>query len=72
MDNNRHILTQPQIGFVKFIGNRNISDTEIVDIKRLISKYYVLKADSLMNDIWQEKGLTEQKMEEILNCTLSR
>lgn len=70
MDNNRHILTQPQIEFVKFIGNRNISDTEIVDIKRLISKYYVLKADSLMNDIWQEKGLTEQKMEDLLNSVL--
>ena len=70
MDNNRHVLTKPQIEFVKFIGNRNISDTEIVEIKRLISKYYVLKADSLMNNIWDEKGLNEQNMEDLLNSVL--
>ncbi|TAG57784.1 MAG: hypothetical protein EAZ27_02065 [Cytophagales bacterium] len=70
MNIQRHNLTQPQIEFVKFLGNRNISDQEIGDIKRLISHYYIIKADLLMDNIWQEKGISEQKMIEILNAVL--
>lgn len=66
----RHILTKPQIEFVKFLGNRNISDKEIKDIKHIISQYYITKADALMEDIWEEKGLSEEKINEILNATL--
>ena len=29
----RHILTKPQIEFVKFLGNRNISDKEIDELE---------------------------------------
>ena len=67
----RHILTQPQIDFVKFLGNRNISENEINDIKRLISKYYIYKADALMDGIWDEKNLSEEQMTSILNTVLS-
>lgn len=70
MNTQRHNLTQSQIELVKFLGNRNISDQEIGDIKRLISRYYITKADLMMNNIWQEKGLSEQKMLEILNTVL--
>jgi hypothetical protein len=71
MNSKRHYLTLPQIEFVKFLGNRNISETEIGDIKRLISHYYVVKADALMENIWEQKGLSEEKMNEILNIALS-
>lgn len=70
MNIQRNNLTQKQIEFVKFLGNRNISDQEIGDIKRLISHYYIIKADLLMDNIWQEKGISEQKMIEILNAVL--
>lgn len=66
----RHILTKPQIEFVKFLGNRNISDKEIKDIKHIISQYYITKADAIMEDIWEEKGLSEEKINEILNAAL--
>lgn len=71
MNNQRHILTQPQIEFVKFLGNRNISEKEINDIKYIISQYYMMQADALMENIWNEKELSEKKMIEILNTVLS-
>lgn len=66
----RQNMTIPQIELVEFLGNRSVTDNEINDIKRLISIYYVRKADDLMEGIWEEKGLSEQKMNEILDTLL--
>lgn len=70
MEAERHTLTQIQINFVKFLGERSISDNEIRDIKKLISLYFVAKADAKMNEIWEEKTFSEQKMLQILNTVL--
>ena len=70
MEAERHILTQAQINFVKFLGERSISDNEIRDIKQLISLYFVTKADAKMNEIWEEKTFSEQKMLQILDTVL--
>lgn len=71
MNTKRNHLTPTQIEFVKFLGNRNISNHEIEDIKRLISYYYVAKADALMEKIWEEKGLSDEKMNEILDTVIN-
>ena len=70
MEAKRQILTQPQINFVKFLGERQISDNEIKDIKQLISLYFVAKADAKMNEIWEEKTFSEETMLQILNTVL--
>lgn len=65
--------TQPDTGaFVAFFSERNVNEQETQELQKLIAHYYAQKADQLMEDIWQEKNLSEAKMLEIVEQDLKK
>ncbi len=70
MNTQRQALTRAQIELLKFIGNRNISDNELNDIKLIFSQYYLKKADLEMEGVWKERKLSADKIEKILNTLI--
>jgi predicted transcriptional regulator len=43
------------------------SDTELHDIKRMLANYFAQKAMDEMDEIWEEKGYSEETMKEWVN-----
>ncbi|MBD2703146.1 hypothetical protein IC229_21040 [Spirosoma sp. BT702] len=41
----------------------NVSDDQLQDIRRLLADYFSQKIDSELNQLWQEKGWSEQTIE---------
>jgi predicted metal-binding transcription factor (methanogenesis marker protein 9) len=44
----------------------NISDNELLEIKRYLAKFFMQKAIAAADQAWDEKGYTEEQMEEWL------
>ncbi len=42
--------------------SRQVSEQDLSQIKRLLGQYFADKASDLADEIWQEKGLTEEKL----------
>jgi hypothetical protein len=42
--------------------NRNVSEEKLLEIKQLLSNYFAEKAASAMDNLWEEKGWTDQTM----------
>jgi hypothetical protein len=40
----------------------NISESNLLEIKQLLSNYFAEKASSAMNNLWDEKGWTNETM----------
>lgn len=45
----------------------NINDADLEDVRRVLSKYFADKAIKEANGVWDEKGYTNQTMEQWLN-----
>lgn len=63
-------LNEMQLHLLRFFSERKPTTEETADIQKLIANYYAQKADEVMDKIWQEKQLDENKMLEILNKNL--
>jgi hypothetical protein len=59
-------LTNVQIELMKLF-NTNLSEKELAELKDLLSRFYADKAISQADLIWDEKGLTDEDMENWLN-----
>jgi hypothetical protein len=59
-------LTNLQLEVLKLFG-RNVSDNELLDIKRLIGQYFAEKASDRADRIAEEKGYTNETFENWLN-----
>jgi hypothetical protein len=46
------------------IFSRNPSEQELIDIKNLIARYYAEKASDQMDRLWEERGYTDETMQE--------
>lgn len=42
--------------------NNGISDASLREIKTILAKYFADKATDAMDEVWDERGLNEQKM----------
>ena len=42
--------------------SNDISETSLIEIKKILARYFANKASSAMDDFWDEKGLSEQEM----------
>lgn len=60
-------LSDIQLHFLRFFSERDVSNEETIEIQRMIARFYAEKADRLMDGIWEQKGLSEEKMLAILN-----
>ncbi len=55
------IMSNIQLELLKLYAN-GVSESQLHDIKLILSKYFADKATEAMDKIWDEKQLTEQDM----------
>jgi hypothetical protein len=55
------IMSNIQLELLKVYAN-GVPDSQLHEIKLLLSTYFAEKATEAMDKIWEEKGLTEQDM----------
>ena len=62
----RKALQQPftnlQLELLKLYA-QNISEQQLYDIKLLIGNYFAQQATQVMDDFWEQNGLTERDMD---------
>ncbi len=59
-------LSNAQLELLKLFAN-DIPDEELIDLKRLIVKYYTKKLEEKATKIWEEKNWTDEDMDRLLN-----
>lgn len=57
-------FTKGQIELLKLFS-RDLDDADILEIKRLIVKYLAEKATRMADEIWDEKGWTNEDMDKL-------
>ncbi|HEY8931339.1 MAG TPA: hypothetical protein VIM55_19200 [Mucilaginibacter sp.] len=59
-------LSNVQMELMKLFST-NLSDSELVELKDVLARFYAEKATSEADRLWDEKGLTDDDMEKLLN-----
>ncbi len=59
-------LTNLQLELLKIFSYQT-PEHELLEIKRLLANYFAEKAMDRMDEIWEEKQLTNEQMDEWLN-----
>ena len=59
-------LSNMQLELLKLFS-RDIEETDLKEIKRLIVSYLSVKLSDEADKVWEEKGWTNEKMDEFLN-----
>lgn len=54
-------MSKLQLELLRLYGN-NLSDETLLEVKKLLAKYFADRATHGMDDVWDEKGLTEQNV----------
>lgn len=54
-------LSNLQLELLRLYAN-NVSDETLLEVKEVLAKYFADRATQSMDDVWDEKGLTEQNM----------
>jgi hypothetical protein len=63
-------LNKLQLHFIQFFLDRNIDDEETNHLRQLISQYYFDKAETELEKVMIEKGITEEDIEDLKNLHL--
>ncbi|QKJ29332.1 hypothetical protein HQ865_06030 [Mucilaginibacter mali] len=59
-------LNNAQVELMKIL-DRNLSENDIKDLKELLSRFFADKAIKAADKIWDEKGMTDNDMDRLLN-----
>lgn len=59
-------LTNLQLELIK-VFSLNLTNTELVEIKRMLSKHFADKASSEMDRLWEQNNWSNETMDEWLN-----
>ncbi|MBK9014395.1 MAG: hypothetical protein IPM82_10055 [Saprospiraceae bacterium] len=59
-------LSNLQIELLK-VFSRNVSDEDVLEIRRLLIRYFAEKAIHAANKVWDEKGWTNEDAERMLH-----
>ena len=54
-------MSNLQLELLRLYGN-GVSEESLREIKTILAKYFADKATAAMDEVWDEKGLTEQTM----------
>lgn len=54
-------MSNLQLELLRLYGN-GVSEENLREIKTILAKYFAEKATDAMDNVWSEKGLTEQTM----------
>jgi hypothetical protein len=64
-------LQQPKLSNLQMellkLSSRNVSDEDVIEIRRLIARYFADKATVEADKIWDEKGWTSEDAERMLH-----
>lgn len=55
-------LTNLQMELLKLFA-REAQESELLEIKRMLADYFARKMTARTNNVWQEQGLTDEKMD---------
>ena len=55
-------LNNAQLEILKLFS-RHLDDADLLEIKRIITKYLADKANKLATEVWKEKGWTDKDMD---------
>jgi hypothetical protein len=61
-----HKLSNLQIELLK-VFSRNISDTQLLEIRQILAQYFAQKATDEMDRLWDEKGWSNDTMDAFLD-----
>ena len=61
----QHKLSNLQLELLK-VFSRNLSDSQLLEIKQILANYFAQKATEEMDRLWDEKGWTNETMEGFL------
>ncbi len=59
-------LSNVQLELLKAFS-RNVSDEDVLEIRRLLTRYFAEKATQEANRVWDEKGWTDEDAERMLH-----
>lgn len=59
-------LNNVQMELMKLFST-GLNDNDLAELKRVLAKFYSDKAISKANEIWDQKGLTDEDMDKWLN-----
>lgn len=62
-------LNAVQLHLLKMFA-RPMSEQDLLEIKALLSNYYAKKVDDESDKLWEEKGLSQQSIDDLLNAHL--
>lgn len=54
-------FTNLQLELLKIYA-RSVSEQDLLEIRRLLAQYFMDKASDLADQVWDEKGLTEEQI----------
>jgi hypothetical protein len=54
-------LSNLQLELLK-VFSRNISDEELLEVRRMLAKYFMQKAVKSADNVWSERGYSEELM----------
>ena len=64
-------FTNLQLELLK-LYSMNLTDEELMEIKSLLAKYFMKKAIAGANQVWDEKGYSNELMDEWLKTKMRR
>lgn len=62
----KYPLNNAQMELMKLFGT-NLSNNDLKDLKNLLSRFFADKAIKAADHIWDEKGFTNEDMDQLLN-----
>jgi hypothetical protein len=62
----KYPLNNAQIELMKLFGT-NLSDNDLTDLKNLLARFFADKAIKAADSIWDERNLTNDDMDKLLN-----
>jgi len=62
----KYPLNNAQIELMKLFGT-NLSESDLTDLKKVLSRFFADKAISAADKIWDTKGLNDDDMDRLLS-----
>jgi len=69
MENINQPLSNAQLEILKAFSFE-LSDDDLKELKNLLAKYFAEKAIKSANSVWEEKGWSDEKVDDFLNRKL--
>lgn len=66
-----HPLTNGQLELLKILS-RDLSEEDLLALRRLLGQFFAQRATEAANKVWDEKGWTNETMEEFLNTKMRK